>query len=107
MLKLEGNWSMDKGNFGVPLVRICWLSETFFQGIVVEELKAANQQQAFGVAILILVLIISPVIIFLVSSECVFEGSLSEETNLFVFRFVMRQRPSRFSPAPCRKKPLS
>ena len=79
----------------------------FFQGIVVEELKAANQQQAFGVAILILVLIISPVIIFLVSSECVFEGSLSEETNLFVFRFVMRQRPSRFSPAPCRKKPLS
>ena len=30
------------------------------------ELKAANQQQALGIAILLLVLIISPIIIFLV-----------------------------------------
>ena len=30
------------------------------------ELSAANQQQAFGIAVLLLVLVISPVIIFLV-----------------------------------------
>ena len=35
--------------------------------IVKNELSAANQQQAFGIAVLLLVLIISPVIIFLVS----------------------------------------
>ena len=34
--------------------------------IVKNELSAANQQQAFGITILLLVLIISPVIIFLV-----------------------------------------
>ena len=33
---------------------------------VKSELKAANQQQALGIAILLLVLIISPIIIFLV-----------------------------------------
>ena len=32
------------------------------------ELSAANQQQAFGITILLLVLIISPVIIFLVGT---------------------------------------
>ena len=53
------------------------------KGIVVEELKAANQQQAFGVAILILVLIISPVIIFLVRNATatiqIFSCSLSKK----------------------------
>ena len=36
------------------------------RGTVKSELKAANQQQALGIAILLLVLIISPIIIFLV-----------------------------------------
>ena len=38
----------------------------FDSGTVKSELKAANQQQALGIAILLLVLIISPIIIFLV-----------------------------------------
>ena len=40
----------------------------FSRGTVKSELKAANQQQALGIAILLLVLIISPIIIFLVRS---------------------------------------
>ena len=35
------------------------------------ELYAANQQQAFGIAVLLLVLVISPVIIFLVRNATV------------------------------------
>lgn len=53
------------------------------KSIVVDELKAANQQQAFGIAILILVLIISPVIIFLVRNATItiqiFSLSLSKK----------------------------
>ncbi|XP_071745001.1 uncharacterized protein [Lepeophtheirus salmonis] len=41
------------------------------EAIVVEELKAANRQQAFGIMILISVLIISPIIIFLVRNATV------------------------------------
>lgn len=55
------------------------------KGIVVEELKAANQQQALGVAVLILVLIISPVIIFLVRNATatiqIFSLSLSKKAQ--------------------------
>ncbi|XP_040569888.1 uncharacterized protein [Lepeophtheirus salmonis] len=55
------------------------------KGIVDAELVAANQQQAFGIAILILVLIISPVIIFLVRNATVtiqvFSLSLSKKAQ--------------------------
>ena len=43
-----------------------FLSKSIHRGTVKSELKAANQQQALGIAILLLVLIISPIIIFLV-----------------------------------------
>ena len=53
------------------------------KGVVVEELAAANRQQALGVAVLILVLIISPVIIFLVRNATatiqIFSLSLSKK----------------------------
>ena len=55
------------------------------KAIVADELKAANQQQAFGIAVLILVLIISPVIIFLVRNATVtiqiFSLSLSKKAH--------------------------
>ena len=43
----------------------------FASDIVKNELYAANQQQAFGIAVLLLVLVISPVIIFLVRNATV------------------------------------
>ena len=53
------------------------------KNIVSQELHAANQQFAFGVAMLILVLIISPVIIYLVRNATmtiqIFSSSLTEK----------------------------
>ena len=53
--------------------------------IVKNELYAANQQQAFGIAVLLLVLVISPVIIFLVRNATVtiqvFSVSLSRKVH--------------------------
>ena len=46
-------------------------NEDVFREIVKNELYAANQQQAFGIAVLLLVLVISPVIIFLVRNATV------------------------------------
>ena len=43
-----------------------FFTKSIHRGTVKSELKAANQQQALGIAILLLVLIISPIIIFLV-----------------------------------------
>ena len=57
-------------------------SHCSFRFTVKSELKAANQQQALGIAILLLVLIISPIIIFLV--RCV----VICVSDLFIIPFV-------------------
>ena len=60
-----------------------------FRGTVKSELKAANQQQALGIAILLLVLIISPIIIFLVRNATatihIFSLTLSTKEQVGIF----------------------
>ena len=60
-----------------------------FSGTVKSELKAANQQQALGIAILLLVLIISPIIIFLVRNATatihIFSLTLSTKEQVGIF----------------------
>ena len=61
-----------------------------FRETVKSELKAANQQQALGIAILLLVLIISPIIIFLVRNATatihIFSLTLSTKEQVSVSR---------------------
>ena len=66
------------------------------RGTVKSELKAANQQQALGIAILLLVLIISPIIIFLVryrvSKISPLEDKLSGVATLLIKRTELWQQ---------------
>ena len=56
------------------------------------ELSAANQQQAFGIAVLLLVLVISPVIIFLVRNATVTIQVFSVSLSRKVYELKMEKR---------------
>ena len=60
--------------------------------IVKTELSAANQQQAFGIAVLLLVLVISPVIIFLVRNATVTIQVFSVSLSRKVYELKMEKR---------------
>ena len=67
----EFSWSKSKLLFAINCLNVKVSNEDVFREIVKNELYAANQQQAFGIAVLLLVLVISPVIIFLVRNATV------------------------------------
>ena len=74
------------------------------RGTVKSELKAANQQQALGIAILLLVLIISPIIIFLVRNATatihIFSLTLSTKEQVsdeFYQNVQIKNKPNFFS----------
>ena len=64
-----------------------------YRETVKSELKAANQQQALGIAILLLVLIISPIIIFLVRNATatihIFSLTLSTKEQVQRYRWTL------------------
>ena len=67
----EFSWSKSKLLFATNCLNVKVSNGVVFREIVKNELYAANQQQAFGIAVLLLVLVISPVIIFLVRNATV------------------------------------
>ena len=82
MLNLKDKRKNKKRNYIKELHTTQPCSHCSFRFTVKSELKAANQQQALGIAILLLVLIISPIIIFLVRCLVICTS------NLFFIPFV-------------------